>query len=267
MRFFRDLSLCFVLELKRFYRWKERIVWDIAGAVVMFFAFILVWRAVLMGGFEGIGNLTRETYITFLLSGSIFWEIIMVNIGGNMGNAFVKDKYQKTLSYILISPLNKISYLYGKLGTALIRSLINTGAVLLIAVLFFDFTFEGSILLALGMAGLTFMAFSGFGLVIASLGAWREGFADFSIILTDILYLFSGVHYPIQVFPEGLRNAVSLLPTTQAIESIRAIGLHGAGFMDLLPQITYIGSLAILTPVFGYLIFRWVKNKAMLIGV
>ncbi len=267
MRFFKDLRIMFVAETKRYYRWKERIVWDVLFTLIGFFGFVLVWRTVFAGGFQGVGDLTSGNYITFLLTGSLFWIVIKQGIGWQISFAFAEDKHRRVLPYIMISPLNKISYLYGKIGVSVIRALISNLIIITIATLMFGFAYKGSILLTFVFLVLTFMAFSGIGIVIASLGAWREGIADFAIVLTELLYLISGVHYPVEVYPEPIRNMLSLLPTTQAINAGRAIGLHGAGLFDIAPQILYIGVLAIIGPLLGYLTFRWVKNRAMLIGI
>ncbi len=267
MRFFRDLRIMFVAEIKRYYRWKERVVWDVLFTLIAFFGFILVWRTVLMGGFQGVGDLTAENYITFLLTGTVMWVVIRQGIGWQMAFAFTQDKHRRVLPYIMISPMNKIAYLYGKIGTGLLRSIINNIIIIIVASLFFEFYYAGSTVLTIFLFALTFVAFSGIGLIIASLGAVREGIADFSLVLIEFVYLVSGVYYPIEVFPENIRGFVLLLPTTQAINAVRKIGLHGAGFFDILPQILYLGVLAIISPIIGYYVFRWVKNRAMLIGI
>jgi len=267
MRFFKDMSIMFVTEIKRYYRWKERIIWDVLFTLIAFFGFILVWRTVIMGGFQGVGDLTSGNYITFLLTGSLIWVVISQGIGWQITFAFKEDKHRRVLPYILISPLNKISYLYGKLGVGLVRVILSNAIIIIIALFAFDFTYKGSLMLTLLFFILTFIAFSGIGLIIASLAAVREGIADFSFVLVQLLYLLSGVYYPIEVFPESMRSIVFLLPTTQAINAARAIGLHGAGLFDIMPQIIYLGVLAIVTPILGYLTFRWVKNRAMLIGI
>lgn len=257
----------FFAEVRMYYRWKERIIWDILGALIMFVGFILVWRAIIAGGFQGIGDLTAENYITFILCGSLLWDIIYQAAGWQMALAIIRDKDMRTLPYVLLSPMNKIAYLYAKVGLGIVRFVINNTILILLASIFFDFSFKGSLMLTLFLFFLTFLAFSGIGLIISSLGAWREGIAQFAMVLTDILYLFSGVHYPIEVFPESMRSFVSALPTTQAINAVRAIGLHGAGIFEIMPQIIYLGIMALITPLLGYLAFRWVRNRAMLIGI
>ena len=267
MRFFKDLKISFVMEIRRYYRWKERVIWDILGAIIMFFGFMLVWRAILMGGFEGVGDLTAENYVTFILCGSVLWEVITQSMGWQMVQAFVSDKHRRVLPYIMISPLDKISYLYGKVGVGMVRFLITNTILLAIASLLFNFSFNGSIFLAGLIFVVSFLSFSGIGLILASLAAWREGIGNIGVVVTEILYLMSGVHYPIEVFPKQIKGLVSLLPTTQAIHALRMVGLYGYGVSELSNQLIYLGSLAIIFPILGYIIFTKIKNRAMLIGI
>ena len=38
MRFFKDMEIMFFAEIKRYYRWKERIIWDVLFALMAFFS-------------------------------------------------------------------------------------------------------------------------------------------------------------------------------------------------------------------------------------
>lgn len=265
MRFFKDFKIMSLAEIKRYYRWKERILWEIIGSLIGFISFILVWRAVLMGGFQGLGDLTRNNYITFLLSGSLLWAVIRVNF--RMSGAFVREKHRKTLPNLMISPVNKLSYLFGKLSVGLTRIFVKDVAIVLVAVAFFSFRIQGNPLLILLIFLLTFIGFSGVGIVFASLAAWREGFWDAGMVISEALYLLSGVHYPIEVFPDKIKNVVVYLPTTQAINAVRAVGLKGATISDISLPLLYIGIFSIISCLLGYLTFKWAKDKAMLIGI
>ncbi|MFB6088280.1 MAG: ABC transporter permease [Candidatus Aenigmatarchaeota archaeon] len=265
MKFYKDLKIMSIAELKRFFRWKERFLWEILGSLIGFMSFILVWRAVLMGGFQGLGGLTRNNYITFLLSGSLLWAVINVNF--RMSGAFVREKHQRTLPNLMISPVNKLSYLFGKLSVGLARVLIRDIAIVMVAATFFSFSVEGNPLLILLIFVITFIGFSGIGIIVASLSAWREGFQEASMVIQQILYLVSGVHYPIEVFPENIRNVVLWFPTTQAINAVRAVGLRGAGVSDISFTLGYVSIFSIVSIILGYFTFKWAKDKAMLIGI
>jgi len=266
MRFIYDFPVLFIAELKKFLRWKERLLWDLIGTFAMFIAFVFVWDAAFKYGLQGIGSLTRESYITFILTGTLLWEIIGINLGP-ISHVFVNEKYMRTSVYLLVSPASRFAYLLAKSGIALIQILITNGVVLLVAMLFFNFVFKGSILLALLIFALTFLCFHALGVIIAALGAWREGIADFSWIFSNVLMIFSGVWYPVEIFPEPIKSFCKILPTTQAIEMLRAVGIHGASFSQLLLRFIYLGSFAAVFLILAYFVFKWVEGRAMLIGI
>ncbi|RLJ02208.1 MAG: hypothetical protein DRP10_01965 [Candidatus Aenigmatarchaeota archaeon] len=266
MRFFYDFLVLFIAELKKFLRWKERLLWDLIGTLTMFIAFVFVWSAVFGAGLQGIGNLTKETYITFLLTGTLLWEIIGINLGP-VSHVFIREKYMRTSIYLLVSPASRFAYLLAKAGIALIQILITNGIILLVAITFFNFVFKGSLLLVLLIFILTFLCFHGLGVAIAALGAWREGIADFSWIFSDVIMIFSGVWYPVQIFPEPIKSFCEILPTTQAIEMVREIGIQGAGLAEILPSLFYLSSFTIVFLILAYFVFKFVEGRAMLIGI
>ena len=266
MRFLYDFFILFTAELKKFLRWKERLLWNLIGTFTMFISFVFVWSAVFGAGLHGIGNLTKENYITFLLAGTLLWEIIGINLGP-VSHVFVREKYMRTSIYLLVSPASRFAYLLAKAGIALVQIFITNGVIFLVAITFFNFVFKGSLLLVLLVFILTFLCFHGLGVAIAALGAWREGIADFSWIFSNVLMILSGVWYPVQIFPEPIRSFCRILPTTQAIEMVRAIGIQGAGLAEILPSLVYLSGFTIVFLILAYSVFRWVEGKAMLIGI
>ncbi len=263
--FLKHLKLMSVTFLRRFFRWKIRVFWNVFGALTSFISFLVVWTAILQGGFQGLGMLTRENYLVFLLTGSITWTMIKSSVH-DMSFHFVTEKHRKTLAYIMMSPLNRISYLYSTLSYPMFNSLVKNVPVVIVAS-FFGFSFSGSVLLAILVLLLIFISFSGLGIMLASLAAWREGLAHSATAIMSILYLFSGVHYPLAVFPQPFEDIFRLLPTTQAIDAIRAIGLEGAGLMDIWGTVLYLVVFATISIALGIYVFRRMEKKAMYLGI
>lgn len=264
-KFLSQMKLIAVTELKRYFRWKTRIFWSMFGALIGFLSFVVVWAAILQGGFQGLGMLTKDNYIAFVLSGSLLWTVIRTSIG-RMSRHFVREKHRKTLAYIMISPLNRIAYLYGSLSQPILQMILRNTPVIIVALLL-GFQFHGNILLASLIFILAFLAFSGVGLVLAALAAWKEGFIDAAWVVSEVLYLVSGVHYPLEVFPESLENIFRLLPTTQAIDALRAVGIQGAGVTEIAGPLIYLGVLSIISVFIGLYVFRRMAKKAMYLGI
>jgi hypothetical protein len=57
------------------------------------------------------------------------------------------------------------------------------------------------------------------------------------------------------------------LPTTQAINTIRAVGMNGATITQLVPQLIYLVLFSIISISLAYFTFRLIEKKAMLIGI
>lgn len=266
MRFFSDFLVLTVAEIRKYYRWKERIVWDIFGTLIFLFSFLLVWGAVFSSGSVEIGGLNQDNYITFLITGTLLWQVIGICLGP-LSHTFVREKYARSSTYFFLSPASRLAFLFAKAVTSLVEILLTTGIILILILFFYKFAFQGSLILASLIFLLTFLSFSGIGMTFAALGAWREGIANVSYIISDVLMLLSGVFYPLEIFPESIRVFCEALPTTQAINTIRAVGMNGATITQLVPQLIYLVLFSIISISLAYFTFRLIEKKAMLIGI
>ncbi len=264
-KFLKHLKIMGITELRRYFRWKIRIFWDIFGSFIEFIGFLVVWTAILEGGFQGLGMMTKDNYITFILTGSLLWTVIE-SCFGRMSYSFVREKHRKTLIYLMISPLNRISYLYGTLSQPLLQVFLRNTPVLIVASLI-GFVFHGSIFLALIIFILTFLAFSGIGIILAALAAWKEGFRQAAWVIARSLYIISGVYYPLAVFPEPFRGVFRMLPTTQAIDALRKVGLQGAGLAEVSGALIYLAIVAVISISIGLWVFKRMAKKAMYLGI
>ncbi len=267
MNFFRDLWIFTKLDFKRYYAWKERLLFDVLLSIIGFLSFALVWSAVFNRGFQGIGLLRPDNFVAFILSGSIVWEFISVNLTGDGIWAFVNEKYSGTLPYLLVSPASRLAFVYSKVILNLFKILIDIIITLLLAYIFFEVELKGSIILVLLSLLIIFISFSGLGLIISILGAWREGVGSISFVIGSILYLISGVYYPIDIFPQSLQNIFSLLPTTQSLNLIREIVINNANFLNIIPILLYLIVFGFIFIILSLIVFRWFQQKISLIGI
>ena len=173
----------------------------------------------------------------------------------------------RTGQNLLLSPVHRMSIPYGKALLSIVRATISNAVIVIFSLVFLGLTVKGSLTLTILVIILNFLAFSGIGLIIAALGLWRHGIADAVWVFRQVLYIFSGVHYPIEVLPEFLKNISLLLPSTQAINTTRAILLKGAGIFDIWSSLLYLVIFAVITLSISVLAFKKVEGKAMLIGI
>ncbi len=267
MNFFHDTYIIFRKNLKQYLRWKLHLVFDIVFPLLDLILFILVWRAILSGGFKEIGYLNPKNYVAYLLSGLLLWRFVDTALSGEVTHSFIREKYWRTSPYLLISPINRLAIPYGMCLLSLIRAVYSGFILLFVGILFFNFSSQGNLLLALLVIFLTFLGFSGIGLIIAGLASWREDFADLTYVINYVLMIASGVFFPLEILPESFRNGLLLLPSSQAVNAIRAIVIRNAGIAEILPTLAYLALFSIISLGIAALIFKLVQRKAMLIGI
>jgi ABC-type polysaccharide/polyol phosphate export permease len=256
----------FQRDLKEYYRWKLHLLFDTAFPILDVLLFVLVWGAILKGGFQGYGSMTKENYIGFLISGIMLWGFARQCVGGQFSHIFIEEKHSRTIQYLLASPISRISIPYGKSILPIFRSIFNS-VVLIIVGLFLGFVFKGNPLLILLIIALTFLIFSGVGLTLAALGSWREDFADMGWLISYILEISAGIYYPIEVLPANIRDFLMSFPQTQAIQAMRMVVLQDATFVQLLPYLIPLTISAITMVVIAFFAFKFVERKAILVGI
>jgi ABC-2 type transport system permease protein len=149
---------------------------------------------------------------------------------------FAFERQKGTLKRLLVSPTSRGVYLLGtiagQVAAALVQMLILVGFG--IAVMGLNW--------GRAPAALAVMLISSV-LAAASLGATLGAFvrtegqaAGLSIMLGMVMALLGGCWYPAELFPQAVRSAVQVLPTTWAMQGLLDIVLRGQGLRDVLPE-------------------------------
>jgi ABC-2 type transport system permease protein len=85
-----------------------------------------------------------------------------------------------------------------------------------------------------------------------------EGQANgLSIMLGMVMALLGGCWYPIDLFPEAVRTAVKVLPTTWAMQGMLDLVLRGQGLVEILPEAGVLLGFTALFFTLGILRFRF----------
>jgi ABC-2 type transport system permease protein len=109
---------------------------------------------------------------------------------------------------------------------------------------------------------LTVLAFSGIGIIVASVIIYLKKGEPINSFLISASALLGGVFYPVESLPSWLVSASALLPITYALRGIRRALLSGASFLDLLPEVQVLAVfVAGLVPL-GLIVFRWALRGA-----
>jgi lipooligosaccharide transport system permease protein len=174
----------------------------------------------------GIGSFIPEIdgmkYIAFIGTGMVCQSAMFTASFEAMYSAFSRMHMQRTWEAIINAPLSLDDVLFAEWMWAGTKSVISVLAILgVIMVLGYGHSWLAIWVLPLGFViGLTFGAF---GLVMNSLAPGYDFFTYFfTLVLTPTL-LLSGVFFPVEQMPAGLRVAAAILPLSHAIDIARPL--------------------------------------------
>ncbi|MFH1149238.1 MAG: ABC transporter permease [Actinomycetota bacterium] len=146
---------------------------------------------------------------------------------------FVGERTSGTLQRMLATTLSERDIV---MGYAVTFSLIGMGQALLllvIAILVFDITVVGNVLLAFPVIALLAVVSQAMGILLSST-ARREAQA-IQVLPFVILpaFLLSGIFWPIEAIPSWLRPLSYLVPPTYTVDAARAVMLKGWGLSEI----------------------------------
>ena len=85
-------------------------------------------------------------------------------------------------------------------------------------------------------------------------------------VSTGVIMIFSGVYYPVDVLPPGIRESAMIMPSTHAITSLRTAVMGGSAGVVMSEML--IGMvLGVAVFLIGSLTFRFAVNKGRENGV
>jgi ABC-2 type transport system permease protein len=170
---------------------------------------------------------------------------------------FATERRTGTLRRLLVSPTRRSTYLLGtitgQVALALVQMLLLVGFGILVMDLNWGRS-PGALALMLVASTLAAAALG------TTLGTFveSEGQANgLSIMLGMVMALLGGCWYPIELFPEFVRNAVKVLPTTWAMQGLLDIVLRGLGLSEVLLEAGVLLGFAALLFAVGVWRFRY----------
>lgn len=199
-----------------------------------------------VNGFDVTAHQSTGQLITWVLIPLLGTSVFLLN-----------ERREGTLQRLLTTPTTKATFLLGtitgQLALALIQMLILIGF--------------GSLVLGVNWGrspvGLAVMMVT-FGLASVSLGIFLTSVAksveqanSLNILLGMGLALLGGCWVPIEVFPESVRVAVRILPTTWAMQGLSDLTLRGLDTPDILLEASVLLGFAIIFFSVGVYRFRF----------
>jgi ABC-2 type transport system permease protein len=195
-------------------------------------------------------------YIDFLIPGLLGMNLMGTGIWGT-GFSIVDWRQRKLLKRFLVTPMRKSHFLLAQVFSRIGFLVLEVVVIVIFGVLVLGVPFRGS---AASFAALCFVGtfcFSGLGLLIASRVRTLEGVSGIMNFVMMPMWLFSGVFFSYENFPEVFHPAIRLLPLTALNDGLRALMLEGSAGPPLLVQSLVLLVWGTLSFFLALRIFRW----------
>jgi len=239
-------------NVKRYLRSRSRIVGSLG--MPLFFLVIL--------GF-GLNSVVTDShmrggYVGFIVPGIVAMSVLFTAVFS--GIQIIWDKQFGFLKETLVAPVSRLSIMLGQTFGGATTALIQ-GFIILVLSLFLGLKVPGAagFLVALGFMILIGVAFTAFGIAIASRMEDMHGFQLIMNFVIFPIFGLSGALFPIDRLPLWLRSLTYADPLTYGVEGIR-YGLSGTATIPPLASLGALAAFAVAMVGIGAWLFRNVRS-------
>jgi ABC-2 type transport system permease protein len=202
----------------------------------------------------------NPNYFEFMAPGLMAMNIMMAAMIGLAGSVS-RERELGTLDGILSAPISRLAIIIGKSFAQAVRGLLQAGITLLLAVILFGVTINGSPWLLILLLILTVFSFVGIGIMISAMASHQETAMTIMMTFTFPMIFLSGAFFPIQQMPHIMQWVSRAIPLTYAVEALRKCIVLGTGISGMVTDILVMVSfgvvfMAIAMPVFRKVITR-----------
>lgn len=195
-------------------------------------------------------------YIDWLIPGLLGMNIMGGGLWG-LGFVTVDFRMRKLLKRFIATPMRRGDFLLSLIASRLLFLIPEAAVILSVGHLAFGLECKGSWLSVISLSLLGALSFSGLGLLIACRTDKIEVISGLLNVIILPMWLFSGVFFSADRFPEALQPFTRALPLTQLNDALRAVILDGAGLASQwLPASVLLGYGAV-SYVLALRWFRW----------
>lgn len=184
----------------------------------------------------------------------------------NGGEILDSERRRGTLGNLFLAPLPRFVWLGGFQLFALVEALANAAIAIAAGAWWFDVGLAVNVpSLAVTVILLT-AALWGLSLILGAFGIVVRNANFLSNLLFPFLSLFAGTMYPVARMPDWVRIPARALPFSYGIEALVAALTRDASVTDLADSLLPLLGFAVVLPVLGVLMFRWMERAVRQIG-
>lgn len=158
----------------------------------------------------------------------------------------VGEKENGTIEQINVTPISRFYFILSKLIPYWIIGTFVISIGFLVAWVLYGITPSGNILVCYLFSFVFILTVSGLGLILSNYAHTYHQAMFMMFFFLIILILMSGLFTPIRSMPEWTQWIAKVSPLRYYIEAMRAVYIKGSGVSNLIPQLTYLTSFAII---------------------
>lgn len=208
-----------------------------------------------MNGLVAPAAINGLNYLAFITPGIIAFTALSGAI--NAGMIILEEKIKGMMKEYMVAPIPRASILLASTGSGLVKSLIQSLLIVVVAMLFGARLQTSPV--EIGAAILVLLAFVVAGVGFANAMALRSrsigGYHAVLFLLNLPLLFLSSALYPLDAMPVWMRVVALLNPTTYAVEGMRAT-LFGSGSLELWICVVVLTGYAVACTGLGIRTFR-----------
>jgi len=195
-------------------------------------------------------------YIDFLIPGLLGMNLMGTGIWGT-GFSIVDWRQRKLLKRFLVTPMRKSQYLLSQVLSRIGFLILEVVVIVAFGVFVLGVPFRGSLAAFALICLIGTFCFSGLGLLIAARPRTIEGVSGVMNFVMMPMWLFSGVFFSYENFPEIFHPAIRLLPLTALNDGLRGLMLEGTAGPHLVVQSLVLAFWGAVSFFVALRIFRW----------
>jgi ABC transporter DrrB family efflux protein len=181
-------------------------------------------------------------------------------MGGGLwgiGFAIVDMRTRKLLKRLVATPMRRRDFMLSLAITRLTFTTVDVLFLLGVTWLMFGVGVAGGVLDLVVLILIGGVAFAMLGLLVASRARTTEAVAGLMNLVMLPQWLFSGVFFPSQRFPDAMQPFIQALPLTALNNALRAVMLDGAGLASQWQEVGVLGAWGVVCFVLASRWFRW----------
>jgi ABC-2 type transport system permease protein len=194
----------------------------------------------------------------YIIPGLVAVLLMMVGVMLS-ASSIVREREKGTFEQLLVTPIDPVGLVLGKLLPYLAFGLVEASLVLVLMRFVFDVPIRGNLLFLLVMSVIYLFPLLAIGLLISTRASTQMEAQQLAQSLLLPAIFLSGYIFPFDGLPLFLKFVGSLFPTTYMIRIMRGIILRDASLLDMLPDVAVLLGMSVL---FVALAARSVKKVA-----